>query len=65
MAVVGDSERFNAKKTQASVTPAQGNGYTVQYKNPLFGNVQEQEFGKGGTGGYNAAHGQHSGGYTS
>merc|ERR1712093_466827 len=38
---------------QATLTPAQGNGFTAYYKNPLFGNTQSQEFSSSKTGGFN------------
>merc|ERR1712093_477994 len=48
---------------QATLTPAQGHGFTAYYKNPLFGNTQSQEFSSE-TGGFNnKAKGNFSGGY--
>merc|ERR1712072_1012291 len=48
---------------QATLTPAQGNGFTAYYKNPLFGNTQSQEFSSSKTGGMNSAKGNFSSGY--
>merc|ERR1711981_637950 len=50
---------------QATLTPAQGHGFTAYYKNPLFGNTQSQEFSDDQTGGFNnKAKGNFSSGYS-